>query len=238
MEDFGTDRDNSSFSRFPIIDLNFSVLALKTVQGFGELDSLLWGFDFFLSSVSFSGDTARSVPAWLSPPSSPSSSSLSASLSGAPKGFAGFALESGLLPGAAKLPNGLAPERDDPKPLPLPPLPLPPPKALAKPLELESPAKGEAPLPPLKDNFGAEADCEFAEDCGEAKEDSFGALAKPDPPPLGPPKVAKGEEEDASLPKPDASKALAEVRGTFCSVVLESSLAVCFSALLSSSSFP
>lgn len=94
-----------------------------------------------------------------------------------------------------------------------------PPSVLPKPLvPEESPAKGDAPPPPPNVNLGAATGLVFEEVCGEAKEVKDGAPADPNAQPPDPPKAANGEEEVvASVPKPEAEKALDDVCDCFFS---------------------
>ena len=118
-----------------------------------------------------------------------------------------------MLPGVAKVPSRVAPVVAEPKPLP--------PRALPKPLVPDaSPAKGDALLPPPNVNLGASAGLlpeVFA--TGAAKELSDGVPAAADPKalPPDPASAANGEEDVASLPKPEAAKALDDVCGCFFS---------------------
>lgn len=151
-------------------------------------------------------------PAWLSfsASSSLSSSPSSASLSGAPNGFAAFPLWSGLPAEAPKLERGFAPDSAEPKPPP--PIPLP------NPLGGEDiPAKGEA-LPLLPNvslgTAAADAGCDSDGDFDDAKDDRTG-LEEPNALPLEAPRLANADDPAASLPNPDAANVLEGVSGDF-----------------------
>lgn len=116
-----------------------------------------------------------------------------------------------MLPGVAKDPRRVAPAVTEPKPLP--------PRVLPKPFVPDaSPAKGDALLPPPNVSLGASAGL-LLEDLGAAKELSDGAPAAADPKalPPDPASAANGEEDVASLPKPEAANALVDVSGCFFS---------------------
>lgn len=174
-------------------------------------------------SFSLSASPAPLPPPSSSPVSASSSPSSSASLSGAPKGFAGLSLLAiGCCPGEAKLPVLVAPSTlpnalPPPKPPPNPLLPNPPPpKPLVGLLPLIVPngdwteASG---LPKVSFGGTAGAAVDGVDEAAPKPANGDGEDAAP------PPKTllfaliaANGDEvEDASLAKPEASKADVEV---------------------------
>lgn len=165
---------------------------------------LLWSFVFLRSSSLSEVSPPSSSSFFFSPASLPfslsSSSEASASLSGAPNGFAVVVVENGLLvEDDAKDPRGLEDPNDE-NPLV--------PRADPNPLEdLGRPPNGEALVLLAKLGFGA-VSVVVALLAPEAKDVRPPLPAAPNPELLVAPRALKGDAPDANLPKADVSNAL------------------------------